>query len=503
MEQSHSVNAQMTSGAAWMVLFKVLDRAIGFIGIVVLARLLVPADFGLMTLAASLIAMLEVLGAFGLDTALIQRADASSQHYNAAWTFNALFGIGTGVLTAALAVPVAALYGDQRLVPVMLVLALGRAIGGFENVGVVKFRKELRFEREFRYLIAKRAFTSLVVTLPAALLLRSYWALLIGNITGTCLAVALSYAMHPFRPRFSLRTLRELMHFSKWLFMSNAVETLYLRFFDAIVGRFAGASGLGVLSVARDLARMPYEFAAPIHRAVFPGYVQLASDRALLRRSYVRVTGILTLVMLPAGVGLCVVAEPVVYVLLGAQWSSAIVVVQILAINGALSLFMATAHYASLAVGMARASNLVLVVHLLVALPFLWWLLPALGIAGAAWSLLLGSIVSLPFNLLLLSSAMQLRWRDLWRVCWRPLAASCVMLAAIVLLREAWPMPTAASARIFYLAIVCTTGAIVYGATIWALWRTRGDTDSAEAWLFDRVRGWHGTRSGALRVRPR
>ena len=76
LDQTPSVNRKMATGAAWMVLFKVIDRCMGLISTMILARLLVPADFGLIALATSLIAMLELLGAFGLDTAIVQRADA-------------------------------------------------------------------------------------------------------------------------------------------------------------------------------------------------------------------------------------------------------------------------------------------------------------------------------------------------------------------------------------------------------------------------------------------
>ena len=73
----------------------------------ILARLLVPDDFGLVALATSTIAMLEVLGVFGLETALVQRADVSRQHFDTVWTFNVLFGLSLGVIVITLAWPVA------------------------------------------------------------------------------------------------------------------------------------------------------------------------------------------------------------------------------------------------------------------------------------------------------------------------------------------------------------------------------------------------------------
>src|SRR5688572_6817692 len=85
MERSN-IASRMAAGASWMVLFKLLDRGMGLVSVVILARLLVPADFGLIAVAMSLIALLEVLGAFGLETALIQRTDARREHYDTVWT---------------------------------------------------------------------------------------------------------------------------------------------------------------------------------------------------------------------------------------------------------------------------------------------------------------------------------------------------------------------------------------------------------------------------------
>jgi len=74
------VGGQMATGAAWTVLFRIVDRSLSIVSTVILARLLVPADFGLIAMAMSVIAILELLGAFGLDTALIQRSDVGREH---------------------------------------------------------------------------------------------------------------------------------------------------------------------------------------------------------------------------------------------------------------------------------------------------------------------------------------------------------------------------------------------------------------------------------------
>src|SRR5205085_8555602 len=106
-------------------------------------------------------------------------------------------------VTMALAWPTATFYGDQRLGAVMLVIAGAWLVSGFENTGTVNFRREMNFAAEFRWMGAKRVI-SFVVTLVAAFVLRSYWALVIGMATGRLSGVLVSYLVHPFRPRFTL-----------------------------------------------------------------------------------------------------------------------------------------------------------------------------------------------------------------------------------------------------------------------------------------------------------
>jgi O-antigen/teichoic acid export membrane protein len=432
--------------------------------------------------------MLELLGAFGLDTAIVQRADARPEHFNAVWTFNLLFGLGMGIVVACLAWPAAWLYGDPRLVPVMYVLALRQAVQGFENVGVIAFRKEMSFEKEFKYLITRRLATSIIVTLPLAFLLRNYWALLAGSFMGTCIGVAFSYFLHPYRPRLSLKALGQLMNFSKWLFVTNLVDFVYGRVSDLVVGGWAGPAALGSLAIARDVAGMAsHDLAAPIHRAVFPGYVKLSNDRALLRAGYLKVTSVVLLLIVPGAVGLTLLAEPIVLLLLGDKWTNTVPLIQILSINGAISVLVSTAHYANLAVGMARSTSLVLATHACFSIPLLLWWVPLFQTQGAAYALLAASIATSPFNFYLLAQTIQFGARELFDVLSRPIAGSLVMSVALLALRAHWGTPSAWQDKLAYLMVAASAGALVYAGSVFLLWRRKKDPDSAESWVMGRA----------------
>ena len=479
----------MARGVAWMVGFKVAERFLSFVSTIVLARLLVPADFGLIVLATSLIGLIAVVGAFGLDTSLIRQQNASDAHFNAVWTLNVLFGLGIGLLAACAAPAAAWAYDDRRLVDVVLVLALARVIGSFENPGVIGFRKELAFDREVTFLLIKRLVASLVFTIPLALVLRSYWALAIGNLLGACFAVALSYVVHPYRPRFSVAGLGDLMGFSKWLLFSSILQFLHGRAADLIIGRIAGASALGAFTVAQEIARVPAnEISAPVHRAVFPGYAKLAADREDLRHAYLRVASLLVLIVVPAGTGLALLAEPAVTLLLGSAWTAAVPLVELLAFNAILNVLLGSGHYVNLAVGMARSTSFVLAAHVAISLPLMFVMAPARGAAGAAAALLIASIITAPLNFWLLASAIRIDWRDVWGFAWRPALGTLIMAGVVIAVRDRLAWTQGVAARIGYVAVLVLAGLAVYVAVVLLLWWLRRPNDSAEAWVLRTVR---------------
>jgi O-antigen/teichoic acid export membrane protein len=189
-----SIQSRIARGATWMLFFKLVDRGLAFVSTIVLARLLVPADFGLVAMAMSVMALIELASAFGFEVPLIQRTDPGRAHYDTAWTLRLMFGLFCGLATAALALPTAAFYGDPRLTLLMLVLSTSWLIESLENIGTVNFRRELDFRREFIFMLSKRL-SAVAVTLVAALATQSYWALIAGTLTGRAVGLVLSYTM--------------------------------------------------------------------------------------------------------------------------------------------------------------------------------------------------------------------------------------------------------------------------------------------------------------------
>lgn len=476
----NDINREIARGAAWMVAFKFVDRGIGLASTVVLARLLAPADFGLIAIAMMLITALQLLVAFSFDVHLIQKAKADRVQFDTVWSFNVLFGLAMGAALAVLAHWVALFYHEPRLEAVIYTLALGCVINGTANIGPVMFRREMRFDREFKFMLGKRV-APVMVTIPIALWLHSYWALAIGQLTGTVGSVLLSYYMSAYRPRWSLKAGAELFHASKWLVLNNMFVFLNGRAAEFVIGKFAGVSGLGVYTISSEISTLPTtELVAPINRAAFPGYARLAHDPEQLRASFLGVISMIALFALPAGLGIAALADLLVPAVLGWKWLSAIPLIQVLALYGSLGALETNISYVYLAVGLPRLTTLAALLQFMVLLSLLLPLTWYRGANGAAWAFLGTALVMAPINQAMIAHRLKLSLRAYLARLWRPLAAALAMALALLAAKHALVLEHSTPAYVLALLCGVALGALVYGAVLYALWRISGRPDGAE-----------------------
>jgi lipopolysaccharide exporter len=475
----------MAKGAAFMVAFKMTERSIGIVSTVIVARLLVPADFGLVALAMAIIGVLELLSAFGFDVALIQNQAASRKHYDTAWTFQVLIFSVIALLLVLLAYPAAEFYEEPRLAPVIFWLALGTLVIGFENVGIVAFRKELWFGQEFKFLAAKKLI-AFFVTMIFALVFRSYWALVAGIITSRLAGVVLSYALHPYRPRLSLAAKKDLLHFSKWLLLGNVIGSLNKSMSSFVIGKISGPHALGIFNVSLEISTLPSsELAAPIHRATLPGFAKMSADRELMKKAFLDVLSLTALIGMPAGLGIAAVAEPLVWVMLGEKWLDTIPLISLLAVFGTVSLLEANPHYIFLAVGRPKITGILTSAQFLLKVPLLIIGIQAFGIIGAGMALLVAqTLVLLPAYGIVLR-VLDTRLAALLRALWRPFFAALIMFAVL----RAADLEGANNfmEQLVRLIMLSGMGFAVYVATVLILWKLAGAPYGAEQLVLEKL----------------
>jgi lipopolysaccharide exporter len=474
------LGVRVATGAAWMIALRLSIRGIGLVSIIILARLLVPADFGLVAIATALSGALAAMSEFGFQVALIQNQAADRRHYDTAWTLGIVRGLVVAVALAAAAPALAATYSDPRLEPVLLILAVGMVIASAENIGVVDFRKDLQFQREFVYrALAKTA--SFATTIPLAIVLRDYWALVFGIMAGQVASVLLSYRMCVYQPRLSISAWRELLQFSKWLLLNSVLSFAYHRIHVFVIGRFAGSSALGLYAVAHEIASLPAtEMVAPVRAALLPGYAKLASDRARLSAGFSTTFGLIIMIAMPIAAGIGLLADPLVRVVLGDQWLAAIPVLKILAIYGVINVCVANTWPLFIALGRPWINTALTALGVVVLVPLLLWSTMKAGIVGTAWSAVAVAALILACTLGAVARLLSLSLRQLVSRVWRCFVAASGMAVTVMALQSEWIQlqAYAGPAASIFACTVC--GALVYLTILWMLWLATGSNDDPE-----------------------
>jgi O-antigen/teichoic acid export membrane protein len=470
-----------------MIAVRTLDRGLGFISTIVLARLLVPEDFGLVAMATSVLALLEMLSAFGFDVALIRQTSSDRTDYDTAWTFNVLVGLTVALVLVLLAYPAARFYGEPRLVRVMFVLAAAPLCQGLENIGVVAFRKDLNFRTEFMWLTGRRLI-SFVTVLPLAFLLRSYWALVAGIVIGRGAGMLLSYVVHPYRPRFSFARRLELLGFSKWVVTVNILSFFLQRGSDLIVGRGLGSGPLGIYSIAVEVASLPTsELVAPINRAVYPAFSKIAHDRPQLKQEYLGVMSVIALVAIPMAMGLAAVGAQVVILLLGEKWLPAVPLINALAFLGAVQFPHTNAYSVFLAIGKPQYQVRLHSLQLPILMLSMIVLTSQYGLVGAAWATVATGFIITPMSLAVIFRELEIRIVEFVRIVWRPVVAAAVMYGVMTAGGHV-PVPHGLAATLIQLAVLLSTGAVTYVLAVLGLWWGVGAPASAERKLLTQMR---------------
>ncbi len=478
-----SLRRDMIVGSFWMVAMRWSIRGIGLLSTVLLARILLPQDFGLVAMASIMVGLLEVLAAFGVDLALIQNVKATRSHFDTAWTIQVIQGTGVAVVLG-LSAPGAALYfHEPRVTALIRFLAVGMAIGGLANIGVVAFRKDLDFALEFKFSVYKKVI-SFVVTVGLALYLRSYWALAAGMVVGQVLGVVLSYAMHPYRPRFSLEAVHEIWSFSQWMLFINIGNYAYEKGDEFVVGRLSAPREMGLYTVAYEISNLPTtELLYPISRALFPGYAKLVAEPERLLKAYLNVLGFVSTFSVAAGFGIALVAGDLTRIVLGGSWVDAVPLIQWLAFFGVLRAIYGQAGNVLLALGHTRA---------LAGLTWLQFvlLIPSTVLAGMRYGVLGIAIaklcVAVAFAVLLFGTLLRrtsLTTLDLALQIWRPCAAGIAMWIAVRVLPRA-----SSGIPMLTLARDAAVGAATYAAALGALWLVSGRREGTEQHVLELLR---------------
>lgn len=323
---------------AWSGLSQFLTQASVFVVTAVLARLLVPEDFGLIAMATVFIGFMTIFSEMGVGAALIQKQDATDVHYSSLFWVNLAAGIALTVIFTLLSPVIAGFYAIERLSPVLMALSLQFFLSSFTIVQQALLTKKMDFKAlTIRNIVA----TLLAGGLAILCALKGFgvWSLVVQALSYCLINSVLLWRLSPWRPQFifSLGAVRDIVGFSAHLTGFQVVNYLSRNVDYLLIGKFLGAESLGYYTLAYKLMLVPLmHVSRVISRVMFPAFSKIQNDLAKIQSIYLYMTSSIAKVTFPILALLFVVAPELIGVVFGEQWRPVADIVRILCLPGML-----------------------------------------------------------------------------------------------------------------------------------------------------------------------
>ena len=299
---------------------------------VVLARLLTPQEFGVVAAAMVIMVVAWQLTDLGTSAVIIQREVIDEALVSSVFWFNLALGGALSALTLAAAQPLADGLGQPEAAPAIRLLAAVSVLGAIGNMHHALLRRTMQFGRLATITIANAVVNSLL-GIGLAIAGAGIWALVIGTVAGVATSTVTAWWFERWRPSavFSVRRLRLVARFGIHFFWSNALAIVFDQLDKVIISRMLGGAPLGTYAIAQRTVLSPVQaVSAAVSTVSFSAFARGQDDPEKLRSGASRAAGVVALVVLPAMVGLAVLAEQAVAVVYGPQWEAAVPVIRVL-----------------------------------------------------------------------------------------------------------------------------------------------------------------------------
>ena len=323
------------SGMIWTGVGKFGTMGLSFVANLVLARLLVPEDFGCIAMLQVFIAISTIFVTAGFGTALVQKKDPKHIDYTSVFYWNLAASLVFFWILYFCAPPIARFYKIPELVAVLRVQSISLIIQAFSTVQSSQLQKQLRFkELSTRNIVATAVGTAVAIVM--ALLGCKVWSLVASQLVTSFVGVLLLWKMSDWRPtlEFSFQSLKELFAFGGLMALSSLVETVYTNLQSLIIGRLYSSGDLGYYNQAKKLEAVPTDSLSQIVNQVsFPVFAALQDDKERLLNGVRKNIKAITYLNFPLMALMIVIAHPLITFLYGARWETSVPFFQILCIS--------------------------------------------------------------------------------------------------------------------------------------------------------------------------
>lgn len=323
-------------GVKWVTFATVANNVLQFLLVIILARFLSKADFGLMALVQVVIEFSSYFIDMGFSNIIIHKQDISHRQLSSLYWLNVIAGIVIFLIIISLSPLIAAFYKSPELRPLLNLVAVTFIIIPFGQQHKTLFQKELKFEVISKIEILSRSISIITAIYMGIVGFRVYSLAAMVIINSLISTVFLLYAgLKNHKPGFiiSHKELKGLYSFGLFQLGERTLNYFSGQIDTLLIGKLLGTQALGVYTVAKNLVMKPQQIINPIiTRVTFPAMAKVQNDIPLLRKTYISTTNYLASINFPVHMAIAILAEPLIYYLFGPDWHAAIILVRILAI---------------------------------------------------------------------------------------------------------------------------------------------------------------------------
>lgn len=327
-----SLKDKTVKGVIWSAVDRFSAQGILFVFSILIARLLMPEDYGVIAMLNIFLAVSQTFIDSGFGTALIRKIDRTETDFSTVFYFNIAVAIVFYLVLFFTAPAIASFYNTPLLIPVTRVTAINLVVGSLSGIHNAKLSIAIDFKSRAKISIVSAVLTG-AVGLWMAYSGYGVWALVVQNVFAGIIRTILLWVIVKWHPKwvFSWKSFKEMFSFGSKLLASSLMDTIYNNIYTLVIGKVFSSSTLGVYAKAKTLADFPsVNLTCVLQNVTFPVLSTIQNEDDRLADAYKRFLRISAFVVFPLMLGLSSVADPFIRLALTDKWESAIYLLQIM-----------------------------------------------------------------------------------------------------------------------------------------------------------------------------
>lgn len=329
---AESLKNKTVKGVFWSSVERISVQGLQFIVMIVMARVLLPEDYGLVGMLSIFLAVSQSLVDSGFTQALVRNSNRTETDNNTVFYFNILVGITLYILLYLSATPIARFYDMAELIPVMKIIGLSIIINSFTVVQKALFTARVDFKTQAKATLSAACISGFI---GIALAYNGFgvWSIVVQKLVNDGVNTIMLWMLSPWRPQFlySWRSFKEMFSFGSRLMLSGLLNTFYENIYSLVIGKVFNAANLGNYTRASQFASFPSaSLTGILQRVTYPVLCNIENENDRLEAAYRKILRLSAFIIFPLMLGLSAVSHPLVNLLLGSQWAVCADVLQVL-----------------------------------------------------------------------------------------------------------------------------------------------------------------------------